>query len=145
MFTFGVTTPGDHNALKTFIAGELKNMDWYIENDYTTIAQAIAGFVVGFSLFNYAVPKPDRAFLHLYYRIFEEPFFAEMSDRTDFLDNTGKPKKSNIVKAIHQVRDSLKKDYPNIKCPIRSLDFSRKDKLAKSYLQMITQFDTTKK
>ena len=145
-FTFGVTTPSDHSALQTFISGELKNMDWYIDNSYSRIAQAIGGYIVGFSLFNYSVPKPDRAFLHLYYRIFEEQFFKKLGYDTKYInEKTNEPQKNEIVRAIQNLRDQFRKEYPNLRCSTRALDFSRKDKLAKTFLQMIAQFDTAKK
>ena len=56
--TFGITVPVNHDRVKSFINGELHNMDWYQEHGYDDIALAIPGYIVGYCLFYYSVPKP---------------------------------------------------------------------------------------
>ena len=57
--TFGITGPIDHPKLAILIDQELPNMKWYHEHGHEKIALAIPGFIVGRSLFNFALPKPE--------------------------------------------------------------------------------------
>ncbi len=54
--TFGITSPVNHDRVVSFIDGELGNMDWYQENGYSQIALAVPGYIIGYCLFNYALP-----------------------------------------------------------------------------------------
>ena len=40
-------------------------------------AMAIPGYIVGYCLFNYAIPKPDKDFFFLYYQIMYGTFFEK--------------------------------------------------------------------
>jgi len=76
--TFGITMPSGHDKLAECIESELPNMDWYYDNKYDDVALAIPSYLVGYLMFSYALPDPDRDFLHLLYEIIETDYFTEM-------------------------------------------------------------------
>ncbi len=144
--TFGITSPENHDRLLGFIDGELKNMDWYYENGHPSVALAIPTYIVGFSLFNYALPKPDKAYLHLYFRILESTYFQALGFQNDFFDVKNKEfNKRAIRRAIEQIRTQNLARYPKLNPVIGSLDYSDVPSFAKSYLLMIRNLDLTKR
>lgn len=143
--TFGITAPVNHDRLVSVIDGELGNMDWYRDNGYTKIAQAIPNYIVGFSIFNYAVPKPDRDLLNLYFQITQQPYFESLGFTLDFYDAQ---KKTFNKKAIRRAVDHIvaeNRDKFNHMDPAYSiLRYDSMVDFSKSFLLMIRNMDVTK-
>lgn len=143
--TFGITTPVNHDRVVGFLDSELPNMDWYHQNGYQDIALAIPGYIVGYCLFNYAIPKPDRDLFHLYYQIMESDFFRQLGFVIPYTDEaTGALKKRSIKKGIDQIVEDNKAQFPRFSPNIAILDFSSRPNLAQSFLRMLRTLDLTR-
>jgi hypothetical protein len=143
--TFGITVPVNHDRVVSSIENELANMDWYLQNGFHRIAQGITSFIVGYCLFNYAVPKPTREFLDLYYRITEPAFFASMGFKLDYYDApNGVFNKKSIKRAIQRIAAENKDQYPQLRPATNDLQYTSLPEFAKSYLLMIRDLDVSK-
>ncbi|MDX1940750.1 MAG: hypothetical protein SFU99_09380 [Saprospiraceae bacterium] len=143
--TFGITTPVNHDRVVSVIDGELHNMDWYKDNNHLGVAVAVPGYIVGFCLFNYAIPKPDRDLLHLYFQIIESDYFKTLGFQNDFYDSQNNNfNRRAIRKAIDSIVDAHRSKYNKLN-PITSiLRYDSLVEFAKSYLLMIRNLDVTK-
>lgn len=145
MTTFGITVPTTHDRLVHLIEGELHHMDWYQDNGYECIAQAIPGYLVGYALFNYALPQPDRDFLHLYYRVTEPAYFRALGFAPDYRDpDTGRLDRRVIRKAIDGITRKHRAQFPRLRPAASGLVFDNLIDFSRSFLLMINQLDLTK-
>ncbi|MDX1476930.1 MAG: hypothetical protein R3301_04460 [Saprospiraceae bacterium] len=142
--SFGITSPSTHEELVNFIDGEIHHMDWYAENNHTTVAMAIPGYITGYGLFNYAFPPPVRQLLHLYYRITEPEYFAALGFRETFVDAAGRPHQRAIRRALRKVEEANRHRYPKLRIDPRVLDDQSWTAFAKSYFLMLRGLDLTK-
>ncbi|MCP3930541.1 MAG: YbjN domain-containing protein [Bacteroidetes bacterium] len=143
--TFGITNPVNHDRIVSFIDGELHNMDWYQDNKHYMVALAIPGYIVGYCLFNYAIPKPDRKLMHLYYQIVEAAYFKNLGFTINYYDAEEKNfNKKAIRKAIEAIVGNNLVKYPNLNPTLGTLNYSSLPGFAKSYLLMIRNLDMTK-
>lgn len=143
--TFGITSPESHARVSDFIQMELNNMDWYYENGHIAIAKAIPDYIVGYCMFNYAVPKPDRDLFRLYYRIMEADFFDELGFKPLLYQTSNKQfNKKEIRRAIDQIKWENQQQYPHFRPSMQQLEFSDQAAFAKSYLQMIQELELSK-
>lgn len=143
--TFGITTPVNHDRVVGVIDGELHNMDWYKDNGHLKVALAVPGYIVGFCLFNYAVPKPDRDFFHLYFQIVEGEYFKALGFYNEFYN----PEKNTfnrraIKRAIDQIVDQNRAKYGKLNPSTGILRYDSMVEFVKSYLLMIRNLDATK-
>lgn len=138
--TFGITTPVNHDRVISFIDGELSNMDWYFQNGHMEIAQAVPGYIIGYCLFNYALPKPDRDIFHLYYEITEAAYFEKLGFEP-VLYHQGSFNKKAIKKAFRQLTEANQSKYPKFAPDISKLNFTSRAHFAKSYLLMVRDLD----
>lgn len=143
--TFGITTPSEHDKVKAFIESELQHMDWYMENKHEEIAESVSGFIVGYCLFNYAVPLPDKTFFHLYYQVMEHQYFKDLGFTLGFVEDSGKINGRSIKNAIDDIADKFKDKYPKLKPRTKGLNFKTKSEFAKSFLKMVHELDLTEK
>jgi len=143
--TFGITTPVTHDRVVSFIDSELGNMRWYLDHDHEPVAMAIPGYVVGYCLFNYALPRPDRDLFHLYYQVVESTFFADLGFQPMlyFPDNGSFDKKA-IRKAIGRVVDVNRADFPRLRPAVSSLNFQNLPEFSRSYLEMVKDLDMSR-
>ncbi len=141
-FTFGITTPVNHDRIVSFIDSELHNMDWYLDNNHPDTALAIPGYIVGYSLFNYAPPKPIRELLQLFYPICEPEYFRALGMDFHLRDpNSGMLSKKAIKGAIEGILEENKAEFPKLHASTGSLTFESLPAFAKSYLLMIRNMD----
>jgi len=133
--TFGITVSVGHEQVVQVLSSELPKMDWYEENAYDKAALAIPGYIAGKCLFNFAIPKYDRALFHLYFRIMEAGYFKALGFQENFRDNDGAFQKKAIKKAIEQITDL----YPKVSPDTGLLVFDSETAFARSYLCMIME------
>ena len=143
--TFGITSPVNHDRVKGFINGELENMEWYYENGYHNIALSVPGYIVGYCLFNYAIPKPDRDFFHLYYQVTECEYFKQLGFTSDFYDlNSGIFNRKKIKQAIRRIVKTNEMSYPKLSPDIGVLNFQNLPLFSKSFLIMVRNLNMIK-
>ena len=136
--TFGITNPASHDRVRSFIDGEIDNMKWFQQNKYYDTALAVPGYIVGYCLFNYAIPLPDRAFFHLYYQIMEPEYFSNLGFLENYYDVEKKIfNKKEIRRAIRNIVKTHRQKFPKLNPNIGSLDFTECAGFAKSYLLMV--------
>lgn len=144
--TFGITTPVNHDRVVSFIDGELHNMDWYKDNKHHAVALAIPGYIVGYCMFNYAVPRPDRDLLHLYFQITNPKYFRELGFTIDYCDpDTRRLNRRAIKHAIDDIVSENEEQYPKLSPATGSLNFQTLPDFAKTYLLMVRNLDLTKR
>jgi hypothetical protein len=144
--TFGILSPNQHETLVTLIDGELPNMDWYEENKHTKIALSVPGYIVGNALFNYALPKPMKELLELYYRISESAFFKGLGFSPLYFEAQKETfDQKEIKNALRKIVDTNKEKYPNLSPDFATLDFKNPCRFARTYLMMIRNLDLTTK
>lgn len=138
--TFGITTPVDQSKVKGFIEGEIHNMDWYYENGHSEVALAVPGYIIGYCMFNYAVPKPIRDLFILYYQVVEYDYFVNLGYPSNYIED-GKLKPKAIKQAIQIIAKRHRKEFPYFDPSVKNLAFSNKQEFAKSFLLMIHELN----
>lgn len=138
--TFGVTMPVHHDRVRGFIDGEMANMEWYLKHKNYEVALASASYVVGYCLFNYAVPLPIREYFHLFYKITESNYFLNLGYSFDlYQDEIQAFNKSGIKHDINAITKSYKKQYPSMKPELDLLNYTNMGTFTQSYLEMISR------
>ena len=144
--TFGITTPVNHDRVVGFIDGELNNMDWYNDNKHFRVALSVPGYIVGYCMFNYAVPKPDRDLFGLYFKVVESDYFKQLGFSYDYYNKKDNSfNKRAIRRAVDQIVDDNKAKFTKLSPALGSINYSSLPDFAKSYLTMIRNLDMTKK
>ncbi len=138
--TFGLTQVVNHEKFRGFVDEVIKEYDWYAKNKHYDVAMAITGYIVGYCLFYWAVPRPDRELLHLYYEIIESDYFKSLGFDHDFMEND-KFNKSTIKKEIQQIIKSNKNKYEGLVADTTLLVYDSKHEFARSFLTMMKEMD----
>jgi hypothetical protein len=139
--TFGITTSVAHERLLELIDEHYKNADWYEKNNFPAIAQAIYGYIVGFSFFSYALPKIDQQALALYYQVVEEPYFQALGFSSRYLNADGSVEKTEVEKRLLQISNDSKAKFPKAKFDTSILDCSDLTAFSRTFLQLLTKLD----
>jgi len=135
--TFGITQPSGHERLVEFIQKEIQNLQYYEVHGHDQIVQSICNYIVGYCLFNYSLPTPDKSFLHLYYMVTEYAFFKELGFTYNLVSDV-KLHKSRIISEIKRVAKIHKDEFGEIIPDLSSLSFDSVMSFSKSYLLMLS-------
>lgn len=141
--TFGITAPTSQARVTELIDDELQNMDWYIQNKHDAVGLAVPGYIIGYCLFNYAVPLPIKQLFTLYYQITEDSYFASLGFNQKFWVKD-QLNKSMIKSAIYEIEQMLRDDFPNFRPNTKSLVYTSLPRFAKSFMLMIKELDVKK-
>lgn len=142
--TFGILSPNGHDTLANLVDGELPNMDWYEENKHPAVAIAVTGYIVGNALFCYALPKPARELLELYYRILEPQYFASLGYTPQYFDVEKEVFDQKAIKnAIRKIVEAGKEKFPNLTLNLDELDFKNPCRFFRTYLVMVKSLNFT--
>ena len=142
--TFGITSPVNLDKIVSFIDGELGNMDWYHENNHDKVALAIPGYIIGYCLFNYAVPKPALDLFILYYQITEPEYFEKLGFTYKYSEDEKLNAKA-IKNAFERIEHENKELYTEFRINNSKINFTSLPLFAKSFLEQFKFFDLTKR
>jgi len=144
--TFGLTVSKGHDALVSIIEKELAEARRWEEQGQPRVALSVMGYIPGYCLFNYALPKPDRSFLDLYYRIMESAYFESLGYENRYLDpKTGIFDQKGIKAAIRSIAEMHAVRYQKLSPAYGMLRFDNPVGFAKSYFLMLKGLDLTEK
>lgn len=142
--TFGITSPVTHDRIVNLIDGEIRHMDWYKDNSYFRVAESIPSYIIGYSLFNYAIPQPDRDFFHLFYRVTEAPYFKALGFEPAYCHpETRQLDRRVIRRAIDSIVKRHRDKYPRLRPAVSTLVFDNVIDFSRSFLLMIRDLDLT--
>lgn len=142
--TFGVTVPTSYEQYKTFAQAELANMDWYIDNKYLDVGRSIPSYIIGYSLFNYALPNPLAELFHLYYNITECGFFRELGFSCQYLHEDGELQEREIKKSLNNIRQKFRDAFPNFNPRKYNLNYKSLESFSKSFIVMTLNLNLEK-
>lgn len=138
VYTFGYTTDVTLERVQSFILEEVEKMDWYVREGHREIGLAIPGYIVGYSLFHYALPAPLTELFGLFYEVEEYKFYSDLGF-TPALIEKGELREQRIVDRIHSI---LKPSYGRSKEEIAtSLRFDSIYHFSKSFLIMVGELN----
>jgi hypothetical protein len=136
-YTFGITKLADFKQIQSFIKAELPNMDWYLDHNHLEYALAVPGYIVGYTLFNYAIDPLLKALLQLYYEVVEHHFFEDIGMNNRLIGADMQPKERKIKHRIEEIKSQFAKHHSLAKISTRHLKFDNIYAFAQSYLWMI--------
>lgn len=140
--TFGIVQPVGQNKIKNLIASESTNMQWYIDNDMEPMVIAMTEYIVGYALFNYAVPPPIRELFHFFYMVQEQAFFNELGFQFTFKEEQVF-KTREIRKHLKGIKNRHRLKYPKFNPSVSYLDFGTNITFCKSFLELVFEMDLT--
>lgn len=136
--------PENHPRFASLIEAEINQFDWYAQHGHTEIALAVSGYLVSYSLFSFALPRPVKDFLELYICIFDAQYFRDLGYDVVYIDANGQLVAKEIIRAIKQVFEYAKADHPHMKFDAASIQFDTKITFARSFLKMLQGINLAK-
>ena len=142
--TFGITQPSGLQRIQEFIDSEIKNMDWYYQNNHIEYALSIPSYIVGYSLFNYSMPAPMRDLFNLYYQIMEHDFFNDLGIIGQYRSEKG-INVNTIKKEIKSIISNHSHEYPNMKIDLKKINFKDLCEFCRTFLEAIKSINFQRK
>lgn len=136
--TFGLPDSTPHETLSNLISNELAKMQWYKENNHTAIALAIPSYIVGYSLFSYALPLPDMKLLELFYKVTESDFL----NGGQFIKN-GLPISKKVKKELDKIERKYKSIHPEMEIDHTKIKYDSMVSFSETFLVMIKDLNLT--
>lgn len=121
--TFALARPSTHKQLMDFIYGEIDKANWYRNNNYPQIVNAIYEYAVSSSFFNFGMTYPDAQLLDIYMNVLNPDYYSEMGIDSKYIEN-GKLNGKTIINQVNAIVNNAKTDYPFIRIDTNLLNFN---------------------
>lgn len=144
VFTFGFTSPANVSASFELIDREMRNIQWYSDNQYEEYIVAILEYAVGLSLFNFALPEVIKELFTIVYRITECSYFEHIKGYEKLVDSKNRPDRSAIRDDLYRIEKKYKGEYPSLVMDTKPLRFESIGAFLVSYILMIRQIQFQK-
>lgn len=135
--TFGTVLPEGHQRLVGIIDAQMIDYVWYYDHGHHTIAKSICDYIVGFSLYSFALPEVSKALLHLYYTIVENKYFTNLQYKEIYSTKNGSLNKTMIQAGIKSIVSHNENQYGRIHIDLSLLKYDDTSSFCMSYLQMV--------
>lgn len=122
--TFGIAGPAPHQAVVDLFNNNIKNVKWYIDNNYNDIAIAIYEYLATYCFFSYGLPRPDAKLFDLMMNILNQDYYTALNSGDKLYDAaSGKFDEVLIKKRIAEIVASGLELYPELKFNTENLKF----------------------
>lgn len=135
--TFGNSIPGDQQRFSEIVDAQMSDFDWYFDNGHHQICNAICGYIVGYTLYSYAMPEPIKELLLLYYKITERKYFSDLGFKDIYYSSDGQMLQSAILKTVKKICQTYEPKYGKIYLNTKSLDITSPVTFRRDYIHMI--------
>jgi hypothetical protein len=133
--SFAVVKPTAYKEIADFIADEIKKSDWYRNNKYFNVEQAVYDYIVAYAEFFFGMDVPVYEFFDIYWRVTNEKYFNELGFNVSYYNSeTKKLNKTLIETAIQAVNAKYKADYPHLNFLVKNLNYNNLCDFSYSFL-----------
>lgn len=141
--TFGIANPAAHKKVMDMMFDERKKVDWYRNNRYPKIVEAVYGYMISYAFFNYGMVYPVTDCLSLAMEVLNPKYYEEMGVSNQLISN-GQLDGKRISKIINEKLVSARTDYPFLKLNTTALRYDSAVNFIDSLILELDKFDLRK-
>ncbi len=134
--TFGFAEVEGHQKFAGMVDAHRNDLQWYFDNQHLQHVQAIAGYLIGYSLYAFSLPEPTKALLFMYFRIIENEFFQKLGYTEKLIFDDVRHLKQ-IKQEIAHTLTAFREEYGKVNADTSILDMSNAAAFSRSYLIMV--------
>jgi len=140
--TFAVVKPTNYQTVANFIFDEIKKIEWYKNNKYFDIQQAICDYIVAYAEFFYGMDAPVYELLEIYWQATNDKYYKDLGFNADYYNSeTEKLKQSKIENDILKIISNAKRKFPNLDFKTHLLKYTSLPEFSTSFLTEIEKLN----
>jgi hypothetical protein len=140
--TFAVVSPTGFGYVADFIYDEIGKVDWYKNNKYPDIQQAICDYIVAYSEFFWGLDAPIYDLFDRYWKATNDKFYKSLGLSADYYDSETKKFKQSLIEGdIRKVIEKNKKKYPHIDFKINTLKYDSLPEFSTTFLSAMEKMN----
>jgi hypothetical protein len=141
--TFGTKSSANHTRLKEMVDTDMQHYTWYLQNGFEEQAKYIPQYIASFLLYSYAMPLPDKKYLHLIMRLGNDQFFTSLGFAS-LLKDRG-VNKTKVSEILERIREEESEVYSGLEMIGNKLDYQTPFLFIEGLLRQLAQTDIKKK
>ncbi len=133
--TFAVVKPTHYEAVSEFMKDELPKIDWYRDNKYPDIQQAICEYIVAYSEFYFGMDAPVYDLFDIFWKVINSAYYKELGFTDDYFDaENNKFNRQSIESRIYNIVNGYKGKFPFIAFKTSQIKYDSLPSFATSFL-----------
>ena len=142
--TFAIANPAAHKTVMDMMFSERSKVQWYKDNNYPQIVEAVYGYMISFAYFNYGMVYPVTDILNVAMHVLN-PGYYEKSGALPKLVNADQSLNTDMIKKeIDRIVTRCNAEYPYVKLDVNLLNFTGKTNFIDSLIVELDKFDLRK-
>lgn len=143
--TFAMANPAAHKTVMDFMFKEREKMNWYRDNNYPKIVEAVYGYMITYAYFNYGMVYPITDLLNLCMHVLHNEYYVKSGSSLQIVEVHDKLNSANLVKEINHIVQKCKAEYPHMMINTSALNFNDKVSFIDSLILQMDRMNLTKK
>ncbi len=140
--TFAVVKPTNYETVSDFIKDELPKIDWYMDNDYPDIQQAVCEYIVAYSEFHFGMDAPVYDLFNIFWKAINSKYYKDLGYTEVYYDTkNNKFEKQSIESRIYNIINGYKAKFPFIAFKTSQLKYDSLPTFAYSFLSEMKEMN----
>lgn len=140
--TFAVVTPTAFKTISDFIYNEIGKLNWYRDNKYFDVQQAVCDYIVAYCEFFYGMDAPVYDFFDIYWKATNSSYYKDLGFSVDYYnEETEKFKQSDIENDISKIIKAHKGKFPYLDFKVHTLKYDNLAEFSASFLYEVEKLN----
>ena len=143
--TFAIANPSSHKSVMDFMFKEREKVGWYRDNNYPKVVEAVYGYMISYSYFDFGMVYPITDLLNLCMHILHNDYYTKSGSTLQVVDANGALNSANITKEINRIVQNCKAEYPHMMINTAALNYSSKANFIDALILQMDKMNLQKK
>ncbi|MBK7130363.1 MAG: hypothetical protein IPM74_10540 [Crocinitomicaceae bacterium] len=122
--TFAIANPTAHKTVMDMMFDERNKVNWYRDNNYPQIVDAIYSYMISYAFFNYGMVYPVTDMLNLCMHVLNPEYYESFGASPKLVDANKALNATNIKAEINRMTSRAKAEYPHVFIDVNKLNFT---------------------
>lgn len=140
--TFAIANAAAHKTVMDFMFAEREKVNWYRDNNYPQMVEAIYGYTFSYAFFNYGMVYPVTELMDIGMNMMNEEYYAQCGQQV--YTSNGTINSGTVIQTINAIINSARADYPNLAFNTSALNFTNVSGFIDSLILEMDKMDLRK-
>ena len=128
-----------------FMFKEREKVGWYRDNNYPKVVEAVYGYMLSYSFFNFGMVYPISDLLNLGMHVLHNDYYVKSGSTLQVVDGNGNLNSTNLTKEINRIVNHCKAEYPHMMLNTAALNYSSKANFIDSLILQMDKMNLQKR
>jgi hypothetical protein len=142
--TFAIANPAAHKTVMDMMFNERTKVQWYRDNNYPQIVEAVYSYMISYAYFNYGMVYPVTDILNVAMHVLNPSYYEKFGATPKLADANKVLNVTAIKNEINRIIKRCNSEYPHVKLDVNVLNYTSVTLFVDSLIVELDKFNLSK-